>query len=205
MTALRRAARIVGCAVLCLPALVPATIEEQRARLPPPATCTDPVEGLWRAHRYDARFLDWAIFTLSIRRTAPESPSLVGYITFEYWNGTSTESLPPPCRPRLRHYVLDQPSRGTFTAARTHVEFWGLRYQLREERCPHSFGAYNLDHFAGVIDPATQEFQTVNNDGGRDNNEPYVFRRVQCVDTPVPHPAVTPPPFRPTVRRGCGR
>ncbi|MBI5517960.1 MAG: hypothetical protein HY909_29580 [Deltaproteobacteria bacterium] len=203
MTTLRRAVWATGCAVLCLPVLVPATVEEQRARLPPPATCQDPVEGLWKAHRYDPRFQDWSIFTLSIRRSAPESPSLVGYITIEYWTGRPTESIPPPCRPGLRFYILDQPSRGTFTAARNHVEFWGLSYRVREERCPRSFSAYNLDHFAGAIDPRIQEFQTVNNDGGRDNNEPYVFRRVQCVDTPVPHPAVTPPPFHPRVRQGC--
>ena len=36
---------LLGALVL-LPSVAPATVEEQRARLPPPATCQDPIEGV---------------------------------------------------------------------------------------------------------------------------------------------------------------
>jgi hypothetical protein len=39
---------------------------------------------------------------------------------------------------------------------------------------------YRPDHFTGTIDPAIQEFQSVNNDGGRAVNDPMVFRRIAC-------------------------
>jgi hypothetical protein len=67
------------------------------------------------------------------------------------------------------------------------------------------WAAYNLDHFTGRIDTELQEFQSVNNDGGRAVNEPKVFRRVRCLEPPMaPHVAIAPPPFYPTSwQRGC--
>jgi hypothetical protein len=41
---------------------------------------------------------------------------------------------------------------------------------------------YHPDHFTGTIDPQREEFQSVNNDGGRAVNDPMVFRRIGCVD-----------------------
>src|SRR5688572_24465640 len=38
------------------PSPVAATIEEQRARLPPPAECPDDVEGTWMAIRYEEHY-----------------------------------------------------------------------------------------------------------------------------------------------------
>ena len=57
-----------------------ATIEEQRARLPPPATCADGVEGVWLSHTYNPVYRDWYMFTLRIRRKAAGSKELVGEI-----------------------------------------------------------------------------------------------------------------------------
>ncbi len=37
---------------------------------------------------------------------------------------------------------------------------------------------YNLDHFTGTI--RGNRFLAVNNDGGRDVNAPYSFRRTSC-------------------------
>lgn len=206
----RTRARIVrgalAATVLCLPAALPATVEEQRARLPPPAQCSDAVEGEWRAHKYDPRFDDWGIFTLLLRRQAPGSRVLVGRITTEYWTGGVRYQLPPPCFPGLRHYRVSQEAFGSLDGMR--VDVAGRNLRLEEQHCPRSFNSYNLDHFSGVIDPARQEFQARNNDGGRDIDEPTVFRRVRCFEPEtVPHPVVAPPAFVPPARRpqGCAR
>jgi hypothetical protein len=196
---------LVG-ALLALPAVVPATVEEQRARLPPPATCEDPVAGLWRSHKYNPRFGDWAIFTLTVRRVASTPGALEGAIENHSWTGGPTQSAPPPCAPGVLHWVVEMTARGRYDASSRRIEFWGTRWWVRERPC-RGWAGYNLDHFTGAIDPAIQEFQSVNNDGGRSVNEPSVFRRVRCGDAPeAPHPLVRPPPFRPPPRRsgGCG-
>ncbi|MBI5514859.1 MAG: hypothetical protein HY909_13875 [Deltaproteobacteria bacterium] len=188
--------------LLALPSVVPATIEEQRARLPPPATCEDPVTGVWRSHRYNPRFGDWMIFTLTVRRAATDPASLVGSIEAHSWSGGPTQSEPPPCGPGVLHWTVEMTALGRFDAPRRQIEFWGTRWWVRERQC-RGWPSYNLDHFTGTIDPRIQEFQSVNNDGGRSVNEPTVFRRVRCLeDLGAPHPAVTPPPFRPPPRRG---
>jgi len=165
------------------------------------------VEGEWRAHKYDPRFDDWGIFTILLRRETPTSNVLVGRITTEYWTGGQQYQLPPPCFPGLRHYRVSQDARGTLAGMR--VEIAGRTLRLEEQYCPRSYASYNLDHFAGVIDPVRQEFQALNNDGGRDINEPTVFRRVRCFEPAVvPHPVVAPPAFQPPRRsraQGCGR
>lgn len=202
----RRAALVAGALCVLLPAMLSATVEEQRARLPPPATCQDPVEGIWRAHRHDEAYGDWAIFTLSLRRAAAGSVLLTGTIAMEFWSGSPQEQLPPPCRPGLRHYIVDQNAVGRLDPGGA-LRFDATNFHLRQDVCPGSFHGYNLDHFSGVIDAARQEFQSVNNDGGRANNEPNVFRRVGCFDAmPAPHVEVAPPPFQaPPTRHGCSR
>lgn len=195
----------LSSAVLLCPALLPATVEEQRARLPPPARCEDPVEGIWRAQRYYPDFQDWGVFTLRIRRVAPGGAQLVGAVETEYWNGGQGYTSAPPCLPGIRHFYVDQDARGRFEHGVVDVQSFNVR--LRSNVCPGSFGAYNADHFTGRLDPALQEFQAVNNDGGRDINEPTVFRRIGCFDpAPAPHPYVAPPNLQPPrSARGCSR
>src|SRR5512136_229718 len=53
-----------------------ATVAEQRARLPPPAECEDPVEGIWRAHQFAVARNEWYIFTLEVHRVKPGSSEL---------------------------------------------------------------------------------------------------------------------------------
>lgn len=202
----RRIIRASLClAVLACPALLPATVEEQRARLPPPARCEDPVEGVWRAQRYYPEYRDWGVFTLWIRRISPTSSQLVGRVETDYWNGGPAYTSPPPCGPGIQRYIIDQDARGTFENGIVDVVSFNVR--LRRETCANSFGAYNADHFTGRIDAARQEFQAVNNDGGRDIDEPTVFRRIGCFDpVEAPHPYVAPPPLQPPRRaRGCAR
>jgi hypothetical protein len=192
------------------PRPAPATIEEQRARLPPPAECPDPVEGIWRSHNYNGRDGDWNIFTLTVRRTEAGGSRLKGSITNETWYGPETESVRGPCRGTLQ-YLVSMDAQGSVIDG--NIDFGGVgEWRLDELFCGR-LGGYNLDQFSGHIDPELLEFQTVNNDGGRYVNMKTVFRRVRCLEDPAggeekePHVSVTPPPFyvpSETDRGGCG-
>ncbi|MCA9582456.1 MAG: hypothetical protein KC416_11720 [Myxococcales bacterium] len=191
-----------------IPGRAPATVEEQRARLPPPAHCEDPVTGVWKAHKYDPRYRDWYIFTLTIRRVPGEKSAtdLEGTINSHFWNGDNKQSEPPPCGIGVRHVSVHMEGQGRITDD-GEVQFWGTSWRPENAFCgpPIRRGEYNLDHFSGRIDPKIQEFQSVNNDGGRSVNDPMVFRRVAC-DQPPPAPHVNPvaPPFEPPQVGGCG-
>src|SRR5690242_4567051 len=91
-----------------------ATIEEQRARLPPAAECSDEiVAGTWRAHRYNPEFGDWEIFTLTIRRVAGQPNALTGTISNHSWGGGPSDEEPPPCsRQQLHEWVVSMDARG---------------------------------------------------------------------------------------------
>jgi hypothetical protein len=195
-------------AIALAPRGAPATVAEQRARLPPPADCQDPVAGVWKSHSWDNAHLDWTIFTLEVKRVEPGGPALVGAITNHTWIGKPEESQPGVCRNLLR-YLVSMDARGTVVGGE--IEFGGIgEWHLDEVLCGDwgSMG-YNLDNFSGTIDPELHEFQSVNNDGGRAVNDPTVFRRVACLDgdePPVPKIAVTAPPFYPPGEEasGCG-
>jgi hypothetical protein len=184
------------------------TVAEQRARLPPPADCKDPVAGLWKSHSYDQVFRDWTVFTLDIYRPEPGKPQLSGRIVNHSWQADPHESEPPPCRGELR-YIVSMNAEGTVLDGR--IDFWGVgTWSLDEVPCGSWNMGYNLDHFSGQIDPDLMEFQSVNNDGGRAVNDPVVFRRVQCHDgeevDQEPRIEVAPPPFTPPEEQaqGCG-
>lgn len=184
------------------------TVAEQRARLPPPAACKDPVAGVWKSHSYDERHGDWTVFTLEIHRVTPGRDEFEGRITNHSWVAEAHESSPPACRGELR-YMVSMDAKGTVQAG--HINFWGIgTWSLDAVPCGHWNMGYNLDHFSGQIDPELLEFQTVNNDGGRAVNDPVVFRRVKCNDGEEPDPepriAVSPPAFYPPddQSNGCG-
>jgi len=192
--------------LLLFPGVGRATIEEQRARLPPPATCADGVEGVWLSHTYNPSYQDWYMFTLRIRRKAAGSPELVGEIEAHSWNGSTQDTEPPACRAGLDHWTVFMPAVGTEVNGLVH--FGGTSWRVKDSFCGTSpgYGSYNLDNFSGQIDATIQEFQSVNNDGGRSVNDPTVFRRIGCLEPPpVPHVQVAPPPFYPSTRTGgCG-
>lgn len=184
------------------------TVAEQRARLPPPADCRDPVAGVWKSHSYDKLYRDWTIFTLEIKRDAPGQDSFAGTITNHSWRAEPHESSPPPCRGELR-YVISMDGKGEVRDKR--IDFYGVgTWRLDELPCGSFNMGYNLDHFSGEIDPERMEFQSVNNDGGRAINDPVVFRRVRCLDGDElevePRVAVAPPPYTPPDEQeaGCG-
>lgn len=190
-----------------VPGRAPATVAEQRARLPPPAKCDDPVTGVWKSHKFDPRYNDWYIFTLTIRRVsgAESQTKLEGSINAHFWNGDSKQSEPPPCGIGVRHVTVQMTAQGSVTDS-GEIHFWGTSWRPENAYCgpPIQRGEYNLDHFSGKIDPELQEFQSVNNDGGRSVNDPTVFRRIAC-DQPPPSPHVNPvaPPFQPPETGGC--
>jgi hypothetical protein len=182
------------------------TVAEQRARLPPPAACKDPIAGVWKSHSYDERFRDWTVFTLEINRATAGKDEFEGRITNHSWVAEPHESSPPPCRGELR-YVISMDAKGSFTDGR--IDFWGVgTWNLDDVPCGRWNMGYNLDHFSGQIDPELMEFQSVNNDGGRAVNDPVVFRRVHCNDgeglDDQPRVIVAPPPFYPPEDEGGG-
>ncbi len=205
----RRAFAIVLIAtglVLASPGPAPATVEDQRARLPPPAACHDPVEGLWKSHQFDPRLGWWTIFLLEIHRVPGHPKLLTGTIRNETWDGDAKHDEPPPrCQPSESRTVIGMNARGTVTPD-GHIEYWGIApWRVERVLCDTGPVGYNLDHFSGVIDHARQEFQFVNNDGGIAVNDPTVFRRIRCFDgAPTPHVTTHPPPFFPARRSGCG-
>jgi hypothetical protein len=190
------------------PSAAQATVAEQRARLPPPAECEDPVEGIWRAHQYESNRGEWYIFTLEIHRAKPGAPELTGTVRSEYWSGTPKDQEPPACNSGGYHFhhIVHMPGKGTLRTA--DVFFGGTSYTWEKDVCGTGHGGYNPDRFTGTIDATIQEFQSVNNDGGAAVNVPTVFRRIHCFDEagPPPQPTVnvTPPRlFKPKARGGC--
>jgi hypothetical protein len=187
-------------------ARAPATVEEQRARLPPAATdCEDPVAGVWKSHKYDPRFGDWYSFTLTIDRDANDRQKLVGTIHAHSWTGDPQQEEPPPCTAGVWHWTVMMTAEGTVTDD-GRIHFGGTSWRFENAYCGRalSSGEYNVDNFSGIIDPEIMEFQSVNNDGGRSINDPMVFRRISCNQAPPsPHVNPVPPPFVPD-QGGCG-
>ena len=194
-----------------LPSRAPATVAEQRARLPPPATCRDAVTGTWKSHDFDERHQDWTIFTLNIERVEGSETELKGTIVNHTWYADKSHPEPPACAGQLE-YVISMAAMGTHSEG--FIAFGGIGdWRMDEERCGSFRMGYNLDNFSGSIDPDLQEFQSVNNDGGRAVNDPTVFRRVSCADDDEaegPKIVLAPPPFFPPEEQdkggegGCG-
>ena len=202
----------VAWVFVAAPGYAGGSIEEQRARLPPPAECEDPVEGIWVGHNFEARWAQWYIFTLEVHREEKGKEALKGEIKAHYWDGNDKDVNPPPCRPGMRQQKVLMPAKGTVKDGT--INFGGTTWKTEQSICGFP-SSYNPDRFTGKIDPATQEFQRVNNDGGRAVNVPTVFRRVKCFDqdagaggpSPAPALSVKPPPFAPPTRKGgaCSR
>lgn len=190
-------------AVMLLPSGAPATITEQRARLPPPAHCEDEVEGIWKSHSYWRGHGQWYVFTLKIRRVKGDPDRLTGTIKSNYWNGGPEDEEPPPCHGGGYHQLVHMTGAGQIRDGV--VTFGGTSWTLERTFCGPHVANYYPDSFSGRIAPEIQEFQSVNNDGGPAVNVPQVFRRIRCLDPDSrPHIAVTPPAFQPPSKDGCG-
>jgi hypothetical protein len=202
-------ALIIGIALTLGPALAPATIEEQRQRLPPPAQgCDDdPIAGVWQAHVYYAHVRQWYMTRIEIERDAtdPSGERLIGSIYSEFWDAGPEQPQPPACGgPGLRAAVNE---RATGRARALQLEVDAIDWKDAEVCGPTSFG-YLLDHFAGTVDVERAEFQSLlNADAPEWQDVPTVFRRTHCSHKqPAPEPkiAIAPPPYEPAEREGCG-
>lgn len=181
----------------------PSTVAEQRARLPPPARCTDTIAGVWKSHDYRTDRGMWTEFTLEVRRVEGSETALVGTITNHTWDGDETDVQPGPCRVDQLRTVVSMDGQGSVEG--DSLFFGGVgAWRLDREVCGNFTYGYNLDNFTGVVDHTIEEFQSVNNDGGMSVNEPTVFRRVRCFDSSVSSKPVARPPFQPPRAGGCG-
>lgn len=199
----------IGLALTLGPSLAPATIEEQRQRLPPPADgCgDDPIAGVWQAHVYYAHVGQWYQTRIEIERDASDASGerLVGSIYSEFWDGGPEDSQPPACGGPGHRAAVNERASGRARALELQVD--ALDWKDAEVCGPTSFG-YLLDHFSGTVDVERMEFQSVlNADAPQWQDVPTVFRRVKCSrKLPVPEPKITvaPPPYEPSEREGCG-
>jgi hypothetical protein len=183
----------------------PATVAEQRARLPPPAECESPIEGKWKAIVFSSNDFSWYEFILEVHHAKDDPAHLTGMIYVDTWLGGPEQAEPGPCRGR--RYKGKMEGSGAFADGQ--VAFGGGAFQLVEVICGDQYTSvgYNPDQFTGRIEPERQEFQSVNNDGGNAVNEPTVFRRIGCFDEGTvakPEGDVKPPPFFPARKTsGC--
>ena len=203
-----RARRVLGlslvAALLVLPRIAPATVAEQRARLPPAAECDDPITGTWKAQVYRAEREQWTEWTLLLRRSEDDKERLVGEIINHSWYGGAELTAPPTCERTRAHWVVSTDAEGYVSNGDIHVQGVG-EWRKDEAICGPGPGGYNLDHFSGALEHGLHEFQSVNNDGGVSVNEPTVFRRVLCLVPAAEQPRLDlkpPPPFSPPAR-GC--
>jgi hypothetical protein len=192
----------VAATALLLPRQAPGTVAEQRARLPPPANCEHEVEGYWKSHAYNPMYGDWVEFTLEVHTVPGKPGELTGKILNHTWKGGPEREQPGACGPSQAWRArIAMQAKGTYKDRE--IAFWGTELTLDETLCGRPPSGYNLDRFTGTIDAAIQEFQSVNNDGGRSVNEPTVFRRIGCFDSaPPPSVEVKPPPVLPQKHKG---
>jgi hypothetical protein len=137
--------------------------------------CPDPIAGTWTAHRYSPEFRDWAWFTLSITR---DGDRLSGTIRTRMWRGLASDRRPPACTPGGWDYTVEQSAIGSVSG--THFDFGSREHHIAHVECASPTFGYNPDHFTGHYDEGTERLLTVNNDGGRDVNAAYQFRRTSC-------------------------
>lgn len=139
------------------------------------ARCPDPVAGTWTAHRYSPEFRDWARFTLSIRR---QGDDLTGTIRTRMWRGLPSDTHPPPCTAGGWDYTVEMSAHGTVHGGS--FDFGAREHHIAHVECASPAFGYNPDHFSGTVDADLDQLRTLNNDGGRDVDAAYTFRRSSC-------------------------
>jgi hypothetical protein len=137
--------------------------------------CPDPVAGTWTAHRYSPEFRDWARFTLSITRNGDE---LTGLIRTRMWRGLASDTHPPPCGPDGWDYTVEMRAHGHVHGES--FDFGAQEHHIAHVECRSALFGYNPDHFSGPFDVDRDQLRTINNDGGRDVDAAYTFRRSSC-------------------------
>lgn len=150
-------------------------VAARRALLPNGGVCSDPVAGVWRAQKYRSSDRSWVRFILRIQR---QGEALTGTITSRIWTGTPSNPQPGQCVPGGFDHTWRMVARGEVDG--TEVSFGSRAARMVEAHCPSVDPRYAPDRFRGTIRPLSETFQSVNNDGAFDIDEPYTFRRVSC-------------------------
>lgn len=151
------------------------SVTARRALLPNAGLCDDPVAGVWRAQRFRGTDRTWVRFILRIRR---QGDALTGTITSRIWRGSPSHPEPGECEPGGLDHTWRMVARGTVDGER--VRFGARTVRLVEARCPSLGARYAPDNFTGTIRPFSEIFESLNNDGAFDIDEPYTFRRISC-------------------------
>jgi hypothetical protein len=139
------------------------------------ARCPDPAAGTWRAMKYDPDQHHWVTFTLKVRQSGS---ALTGTITSRTWSGGPSDRRPPECRPFGSDVTVRMPASGYFSNGE--MVFESSTWRIIREDCPSRPFHYAPDRFRGTVDQAGERFDSLNNDGAYDIDEPYMFRRVSC-------------------------
>ena len=144
--------------------------------------CEDPVAGTWESVKYRPEFREWTRFTLLIER---ERDALSGTILARTWYGLASDRRPPrTCTPEAWDFTVRMTARGRVEG--DDISFGASTHHIARQDCPHPGFIYYPDRFTGRVDSIADRFHSVNNDGGRDINEPYEFRRVRCTTAGAP-------------------
>lgn len=153
------------------------SVTPRTALLPNGGVCTDPVVGTWRAQKYRTADQTWVRFLLAIRRGA--GGELSGTITSRIWTGNRSDPTPPACTAFGMDHTWRMNARGRLDGEQLVFRSAGGARLIRQD-CPRSDATYAPDHFTGRVEPMREVFESVNNDGHYDVDEPYTFRRVSC-------------------------
>ena len=153
------------------------TIRSRHALLPGGVTCTDPVVGLWRAQKFRPVDRSWVRFVLRVRREPGDR--LSGTITSRIWTGTPSSPAPGPCTAFGSDLTWRMRAAGSVAGDQITFGARGGARLIRQD-CPRSDQLYAPDQFSGTVHALREVYQSRNNDGAYDIDEPYTFRRVAC-------------------------
>lgn len=185
------------------PAIAPATVTEQRQRLPPPAECDDPVEGVWRAHAFRPDRGSWFINTMELRWNEDRSKLLSKYEN-HHWSGGPDDSEPPACRAGLYRRKAYSTGEGSYVGGKLEVR--GTKLGPDESVCGNTKFTRALGTLTGTLDREKNEFRSEMQ--SRFGSHPIIWRRIRCLEEPKaklapppPPPPVPPPPPPPSPSR----
>ncbi len=137
--------------------------------------CEDPVVGTWRTQKFRSRDRTWVRFILHVRR---EGERLTGTIESRIWSGRASDPTPGNCTAFGFDHTWRMQAHGHVDGAR--MSFGSRTATLVRQDCPSSDARYAPDNFEGTIHQDRELFESLNNDGAFDVDEPYTFRRVSC-------------------------
>ncbi|MCB9593807.1 MAG: hypothetical protein H6719_13825 [Sandaracinaceae bacterium] len=153
-------------------------VTPRTALLPNSGVCADPVAGTWRAQKYRTSDHTWVRFIVNIRRGSGGA-DLTGTITSRIWTGNRSNPTPGACTAFGMDHTWRMRARGTFEGDQMSLRSSGGARLIAQD-CPRGDSLYAPDSFTGRVEVMREVWESVNNDGAFDIDEPYTFRRVSC-------------------------